>query len=113
MSGDNSQFCVNIYCVMPSNCTEATCPKDLFSAYECCRENNFNVSWIKEDECQKLKPCKEDVFILAQFSGSSFEHLRCFKCTIIGPQCLLVSVHKGEPLPEVPSPVYSKNHILS
>lgn len=107
MNNDNSQFCVNIYCVMPSNCTEATCPKDLFAAYECCRENSFNVTWLQEKECGLLKPCKEDVFILAEFSGSLFENLRKYKCTIIGPQCLLVSVHKGEPLPEVPSPVFT------
>lgn len=107
MNSDNSQFCVNIYCVMPSSCTEATCPKDLFSAYECCKENNFNVTWLQEEDCLRLKPCKEDVFILSKFAGSLFDNLRRFKCTIIGPQCLLVSVHKGEPLPEVPSPVFT------
>lgn len=107
MDVENSQFCVNIYCVMPSQATEATCPKDLFQAYECCKENGFNVSWIQEEECLKLNPSKEDVFILAEFIGSLFDFLKRFKCTVIGPQCLLVSVHKGEPLPEVPTPVFT------
>lgn len=107
MDTDNSQFCVNIFCVMPSHATEATCPKDLFLAHECCKENGFNVTWIQELECVKLKPCKEDVFILSEFTGSLFDYLRRFKCTVIGPQCLLVSVQKGEPLPEVPTPVFT------
>ena len=104
---EDSQFCVNIFTVCPANMTEATCPKDLFAAHECCKENNFNVIWIQEEDCLKLKPCKEDVFMLAKFSGDIFEYLRGFKCTIIGPQCLLVSIQKGEPLPDVPSPVFT------
>lgn len=107
MDAENSQFCVNIYCVMPTQATEATCPKDLFQAYECCKENGFNVSWIKEEDCKKLEPTKEDVFILAEFTGPLFDFLRKQKCLVIGPQCLLVSVHKGEPLPEVPTPVFT------
>ncbi|KAK4018542.1 hypothetical protein OUZ56_000592 [Daphnia magna] len=107
MDVENSQFCVNIFCVMPSNSTEATCPKDLFQAHECCKENGFNVNWIQEEACMKLKPCKEDVFILSEFVGPLFEFLRHFRCTIIGPQCLLVSVNKGEPLPDVPTPVFT------
>ena len=107
MDAENSQFCVNIYCVMPSQATEATCPKDLFQAFECCKENGFNVTWIPEEDCLKCKPCKEDVFILSEFVGPSFDFLRQCKCTVIGPQCLLVSVHKGEPLPEVPTPVFT------
>lgn len=43
-SSNNSQFCVNIYCVMPAGCTEATCPKDLFAAHECCRYKFFHPS---------------------------------------------------------------------
>jgi topoisomerase (DNA) II binding protein 1 len=107
MDAENSQFCVNIFCVMPNNSTEATCPKDLFRAHECCKENGFNVNWIQEEACMKLKPCKEDVFILSEFVGPLFEFLRQLKCTVIGPQCLLVSVNKGEPLPDVPTPVFT------
>ena len=107
MDAENSQLCVTIYCVMPKQATEATCPKDLFSAYECCKENAFNVTWIQEDQCFKMSPTKEDVFILAEFSGPVFDFLRRHKCCVIGPQCLLVSIQKGEPLPDVPTPVFT------
>ena len=77
------------------------------------RENNFNVQWMEEADGIKAQPSKEDVFIVSHFTGPLFEHLRRFKCTIIGPQCLLVSVARGEPLPEVPSPVFSTFQLTS
>ena len=104
---DNSQHCVTIFCVMPTNLTEATCPKDLFQAFKCCQENGFNISWKTEEEALVMTPNKEEVFILAEFSGKLFTYLRKFKCTIIGPQCLLVSVQKNDPLPEVFYPVFT------
>ena len=104
---ENSQYCVTIFCVMPHQATEATCPKDLFSAFEVCKENGFNVSWVEEEETLLMKPSKEDVFILAEFTGKLFTFLRNFKCTIIGPQCLLVCVQRNEPLPDVSYPVFT------
>ena len=108
---NNSQFCVNIYCVMPTNATEATCPRDLFQSYECCRENGFNVTWVEEADALRMSPTKEDVFIMSEFAGRLFINLQRFKCTIIGPQCLLVSVQKGEPLPDSISTKITKNII--
>ncbi len=68
--------------------------------YECCRENGFNVTWVEEADALRMSPTKEDVFIMSEFAGRLFINLQRFKCTIIGPQCLLVSVQKGEPLPD-------------
>lgn len=97
---ENSQFCVSVHCVLGHNVTEATCPRDLFQAYECCKENGFNVTWVDEADALKMNPQKEDVFIMSEFSGNLFSYLQQFKCTIIGPQCLLVCIQKNMPLPD-------------
>ena len=101
------QLCVNIFCVMPIDTTEATCPKDLFRAHECCKKNGLNVSWVQEDARRMLNPSKENVFVLSAFVGPLFEFLRKAEFKIIGPQCLLVSLMTGNPIPNLDSPIFN------
>lgn len=42
------------------------------------------------------------------FEGAAFSHLSTnFKCTIVGPQCLLSSLDEGLPVPDMPYPMYT------
>ena len=41
------------------------------------------------------------------FEGIGFEHLTRYKCTIVGPRCLITCLQKGEPVPDLPYPMYT------
>ena len=41
------------------------------------------------------------------FEGGAFEHLSRYKCTIVGPRCLVTCLQKGEPVPDLPYPMYT------
>jgi hypothetical protein len=45
-----------------------------------------------------LKPIKEHVFILSEFSSLLIEFLQSYECTVVGPQCLLDSVYNSNPI---------------
>jgi len=94
----NSQLCEKVFCVIPVNSSEAACTKNLFLAYKCSKENGLNVVWIPEKNCLGLKPCKENVFVLAEFGSPLFDHLQSFECTVVGPQCLLDSLKNRNPI---------------
>ena len=49
----------------------------------------------------------QDVFVVDPFEGVGFEHLMRYKCTIVGPRCLLTCLQKGEPVPDLPYPMYT------
>ena len=52
--------------------------------------------------------CKfQDVFVVDPFEGVGFEHLMRYRCTIVGPRCLLTCLQKGEPVPDLPYPMYT------
>lgn len=36
--------------------------------------------WMNEKECSKMKPDKNDVFVMEKFEGDTFNNLRTFKC---------------------------------
>jgi hypothetical protein len=94
----NSQLCKKIFCVIPVHSNEAICNKNLTLAYKCCKDHGLNVVWIPEDECLELKPIKEHVFILSEFSSLLIEFLQSYECTVVGPQCLLDSVCNSHPI---------------
>ena len=54
-----------------------------------------------------LKPSEENVFVLSAFVGPLFEFLRKAEFKIIGPQCLLVSLMTGNPIPNLDSPIFN------
>lgn len=37
--------------------------------------------WINEMKCNKMKPVKNDVFIMEKFEGDIFHKLKTFKCS--------------------------------
>ena len=41
------------------------------------------------------------------FEGEAFDFVSRFKCTVIGPRCLLTSLAEGTPVPELPYPMYT------
>lgn len=41
------------------------------------------------------------------FDGEAFEHLSRHRCSVIGPRCLLSSIHANMPVPELPYPMYT------
>ena len=49
----------------------------------------------------------QDVFVVDPFEGKAFEHLTGFRCTIVGPMCLLACLQKSEPVPDLPYPMYT------
>ncbi len=94
----NSQLCKKIFCVIPFHSNEATCNKNLTLAYKCCKGHSLNVVWIPENECLELKPIKEHVFILSEFSSLLIEFLQSYECTVVGPLCLLDSIYNCNPI---------------
>ncbi|XP_016844726.1 DNA topoisomerase 2-binding protein 1-A [Nasonia vitripennis] len=110
MEGDTNQtaFDVNVYFVVPSQYeSEKECNEDMWDAYNKCPDWDISPEWISEKRCLKMKPEKKDVFVMETFSGETFEKLQEFKCTIIGPRCLLSCFLTGEPIPEGLTPIFN------
>ena len=47
------------------------------------------------------------MFVIDPFEGEGFLHLSKFKCTVIGPRCLLTCLIKNQPVPNLPYPMYT------
>nr|CAH0105432.1 unnamed protein product [Daphnia galeata] len=95
----NNQLCTKIFCVLPASSSEITYTEDLISAKNCCQRHKLNVVCILENDCLKLTPSKECVFVLTDFDSPLFEFLLSFECKVVGPQCLLNSLKNGQPIP--------------
>ncbi|XP_046481485.1 DNA topoisomerase 2-binding protein 1 isoform X1 [Neodiprion pinetum] len=100
---------LNIYFVITRDQKdENDCSSDMWHAFNSCDEHELSPKWIKENLCDNLAPGKKDVFVLEEFEGSTFAHLKKFKCSrIVGPRCLLSCFMTGEPIPEGTSPVFT------
>ncbi|XP_045617941.1 DNA topoisomerase 2-binding protein 1 isoform X2 [Procambarus clarkii] len=99
---------ISIYFVLPPGLTEATCSTGLLCAYQACHDNGLSSTWLSTEDCLKLVPTKQDVFICDPFEGKAFEYLISgFKCVVLGPRCILSSIHRKEPIPELPSPIHN------
>ncbi|CAL4073586.1 unnamed protein product, partial [Meganyctiphanes norvegica] len=102
---------VNLHFVLPAGATQETCSPGLICAYQACEDSGLAPTWVSTDECLKLKPGKQDVFVIEPFEGEAFEYLNLtigFKCVrVLGPRCLLTCLHRKEPIPELPSPIHN------
>lgn len=100
---------INIYFVIPSKYkSENECSEDMWHAYDKCCEYDITPTWITEEDADRLKPVKTDVFIFEEFEGDLFEKLQNTKCSrIVGPKCLITCFVNGEPIPEGTSPIYT------
>ncbi|XP_050451407.1 DNA topoisomerase 2-binding protein 1-A isoform X2 [Cataglyphis hispanica] len=110
MTTQESQFeCdVNIHFVVPNDQeTENDCSEEMWQAFNKCCELSLEPEWVTEKICDKIKPSKNDVFIIEKFNGTLFEKLKNFKCSIVSPKCLLICFLNGEPIPEGKSPIYT------
>ncbi len=47
------------------------------------------------------------MFVLDPFEGEAFSFLSRFKCTVVGPRCLLSCLSDSVPVPELPYPMYT------
>ncbi|CAK9821901.1 DNA topoisomerase 2-binding protein 1-A [Anthophora retusa] len=99
---------VNIYFVVPNEYnSEDDWNEDMWNAYNKCCEHDLQPTRIAESMCNKMKPVKNDVFVMEKFEGDTFDKLKTFKCPIVGPRCLLLCFINGEPIPEGASPVFT------
>ncbi|XP_076674457.1 mutagen-sensitive 101 isoform X2 [Andrena cerasifolii] len=106
--GSQIEADVNLYFLVPSKCkSENDCTEDMWHAHNKCCEHNIQPTWVKETKCHEMKPAENDVFVIEEFKGDTFEKLKTFKCSIVGPRCLLLCFVNGEPIPEGPSPIYT------
>ncbi|KAL6258449.1 hypothetical protein P5V15_010405 [Pogonomyrmex californicus] len=100
---------VNIHFVVPNHhASEDDCSDEMWLAFNKCCEFSMLPEWISEKLCSKMKPSKNDVFVIEEFKGDLFKMLRNFKCSrIVSPKCLLICFMNGEPIPEGTSPIYT------
>ncbi|XP_023332368.1 DNA topoisomerase 2-binding protein 1-A [Eurytemora carolleeae] len=104
--------------VIPTGESELTVSDGMVNAFQLCSEQGFEPTWIKENKLLELNPTKTvtfiqgdlDVFVFDPFEGPGFEHLtksNKFKCTVVGPMCLIPCVEENSPIPNLPYPMYS------
>ncbi|KYM95649.1 DNA topoisomerase 2-binding protein 1-A [Cyphomyrmex costatus] len=99
---------INIYCVVPSHLeSEDDCSEKMWQAFNKCNELSLRPEWVSEQFCCNMKPQKNDVFVIEEFKGETFEKLKNFKCSIVSPKCLLICFLNGESIPEGNSPIYT------
>ena len=72
---DKSVGTVVIRFVLPKGKNETTCSDELSEAFEKCREQDMNPSWITTNEALDLNCVKTDVFVLDPFEGIHFESI--------------------------------------
>ncbi|KOC70830.1 DNA topoisomerase 2-binding protein 1-A [Habropoda laboriosa] len=99
---------VDVYFIVPSKYnSEDDCNEDMWNAHSKCYEYDIQPMWINEKKCDEMKPVKHDVFVMEEFEGDTFKKLKTFKCSIVGPRCLLLCFINREPIPEGKSPVFT------
>ncbi|XP_071515470.1 DNA topoisomerase 2-binding protein 1-like isoform X2 [Panulirus ornatus] len=99
---------VNLYFVLEVGLTEQTCSTCLICTFQACQENGLNPKWLTTEDCLRLSPSKQDVFVCDPFEGKAFEYLTGgFKSVVLGPRCILTSLHRKESIPELPSPIHN------
>ncbi|KAK3930026.1 DNA topoisomerase 2-binding protein 1-A [Frankliniella fusca] len=98
---------VELIFVIPLNLKADDCDKNMQDAFQSSLVKELNPTWKSESQCLQLKPGKTSVFVLQQFSGAAFEHLKKYKCVIIGPRCLNHCLMRDEAIPIVPYPTFT------
>jgi len=107
---DCGDVAVVVRFVIPEGRTEVTVTEALSQAFEQSKEAGLAPVWVQEQEVLNLSPTKTDVFVMDPFSGPAFHHVTSsskFKCTIVGPRCLLACLAANTPVPELPYPMYT------
>lgn len=108
LDGDDLQVVVRF--VIPQGRTEVTVTEALALAYDQSKEAGLAPIWVQEQEVLNISPTKTDVFVMDPFSGPGFTHVTSsskFKCTVVGPRCLLACLASNTPVPELPYPMYT------
>eukprot|EP00092_Neocalanus_flemingeri_P010154 GFUD01010944.1.p1 GENE.GFUD01010944.1~~GFUD01010944.1.p1 ORF type:complete len:1552 (+),score=561.52 GFUD01010944.1:76-4731(+) len=108
LDGDDLQVVVRF--VIPQGRTEVTVTEALAQAFDQSKEAGLTPVWVQEQEVLNISPTKTDVFVMDPFSGPGFSHVTSsskFKCTVVGPRCLLACLASNTPVPELPYPMYT------
>lgn len=93
--------------VIPRGKTEVSVSEALSLGYDQSSEADHGPVWVNEEEVLALQPSKTDVFVMDPFSGPAFDHITKFKCTVVGPRCLLSCMAQNTPIPELNYPMYT------
>ena len=72
--------------IIPDGKSEVTVSQPLSLAFEKSKEAGLSAIWIKEKDVLDIKPTQDDVIVIDPFSGPAFNHLRQFKCSVLGPR---------------------------
>jgi len=108
--GLSEDLSVVVRFVIPSGKCEVTVSKALSHAFEQSKEAGLSPVWVQEEEVLNISPTKTDVFVMDPFSGPGFNHVTSsskFKCTVVGPRCLLACLASNTPVPELPYPMFT------
>jgi len=108
MDEDDVQIVVRF--VIPQGKTELTVSEALSLGYEQSKDAGLGPVWVSEDDILSLTPTKTDVFVMDPFSGRGFDHVTSnnkFKCTVVGPRCLLACLAMNTPVPELNYPMFT------
>ncbi|XP_011139690.1 DNA topoisomerase 2-binding protein 1-B isoform X2 [Harpegnathos saltator] len=101
-------FDVKVHFVIPDHReSENDCSEKMWQAFNKCDGLGLQPQWINKEFCDKIKPSKNDVFVMEDFKGDLFEKLKKSKCSIVSPNCLLICFDNNEPIPEGNSPIYT------
>ncbi|XP_044258153.1 DNA topoisomerase 2-binding protein 1 isoform X2 [Tribolium madens] len=99
---------IRVLFILPQNCNDQSEASDIMlQAYEFCKQNVVNVSWVKESNFGSIDFTKTDFVVFQDFKGQHFESLKESKCAILGPWCLLVCLMDGRPIPNFTWPIYN------
>ncbi|CAH0559697.1 unnamed protein product [Brassicogethes aeneus] len=100
---------IRIIFILPSKYKDENEATDIMlQAYEVCKQNVRNVSWVKEDEYDSADLGKTDFVIFEDFSGVNYEKLIETKCArILGPWCVYLCLMEGKPIPNFTWPIYN------
>jgi len=96
--------------VIPEGLDETRVSDALEEAFNRCREAEMGPVWVEEAAVLNVSPTKTDVFVMDPFAGPAFDHLTSdskFRCTVVGPRCLLSCLTTSTPVPEMPYPLYT------
>ncbi|XP_008190279.1 DNA topoisomerase 2-binding protein 1 isoform X2 [Tribolium castaneum] len=99
---------IRVLFILPANCKDQSEASDIMlQAYESCKQNVVNVSWVEEANFSTIDFSKTDFVVFQDFEGKNFESLKESKCAILGPWCLLVCLMDGRPIPNYTWPIYN------
>ncbi|KAK9879087.1 hypothetical protein WA026_003900 [Henosepilachna vigintioctopunctata] len=80
----------------------------MLQAFEACKQNKVNSSWVKEKDINALELKKTDFIVFENFDGRDFGSIIKQKsASILGPWCVLICLMEGKKIPNFQWPIYN------